>query len=1009
MNSFPKKYKTQDLRNRAKIYRDNQQVSNSENTSNSTKFFINTLPISKKLSYNDFFPIYMSDFFSHKKNIENREIYQDSQNIASQQLFIIYWDELQNICSSYDFFNKKNQSLSQVWINKLERYIISRTKKNFNINKKILDSYLSSPHKIYIPDSNVYLYILNNFHSLRDEWKITQKTKIWYRSFNLQTSIPSQNILWKEEKIPCYTLKYFVWAKCEALPVCVEDIDLCCGDVALLVHPKDKRYNKYIWKNAIIPLCNRQIPIIWDENVNIAIDNWIKRICPCANEESIELAKKHWLPTNIYVFNKQWLYSEYIHEPAFIWQEREKYYNNIVWFIEDIGNLAQKSEKLTKIPYLNYTKERLVPYKIEQFIIEVKEQKQKILDQIFEWTLKFSFLDKDFWKTFEELAKLEKDLYNISKNEPILSQRNDNQENDETIDKTETLKLKISQLKQEIIDKIDPYLPDTIICNSQLPYWWKLPIIKDKDWKISFFDIEKDCLKWKDKPLQFCFNFVLLSLFREWVIKSNKTYEYDKIFSLFAQNENKIEYFVQHLSAITWNKSEYIEFLQILHNLTVESSPTTNDCIKLIKNCKFMDQEWNSLLINIQWISDDVIDPELIHLCIPCYLSNNIEIENLSILDENQRDNAFKSLLIQELLLWKTIFQKFSENSCKSCKLLWNKQLNKVQMEQSQRNSFMTYWENPIRLNFLIDQTYDQKEILLNSIFLKQIRNAVRLCLQKVFLPTNIKECIKQQPENLQNFDTIVLYKLIDLYRERRNVKTYKEYAIFFNTFKRDTQNIFFSWYLEIQKLQPTENVQFVCSYFLNFIFSVLYPLVPEFIEALQYISKRDFLIPIQPIKSWISIDFEMNTLYKIFLEVKDLKIESNIKQHESCKMFIKSNPSILDILKTNEQVFKNYFHVSEISYLKLHEPTPLWYEIFTDETLIIWLQSETSGIQNKKDSIETIEREIKNLEDKLILLRQRIQLLPEWEQHTKAEEEYAKTKEDIENLTIKHSLLSSK
>ena len=125
--------------------------------------------------------------------------------------------------------------------------------------------------------------------------------------------------------------------------------------------------------------------------------------------------------------------------------------------------------------------------------------------------------------------------------------------------------------------------------------------------------------------------------------------------------------------------------------------------------------------------------------------------------------------------------------------------------------------------------------------------------------------------------------------------------------------------------------------------------------------------------------------------------------------MFIKWNPSILDMLNEYEQIFKNYFHISEISYLRLHEPTPLWYETFTDETLTIWLQSENSGPQSRKDSIETIERDIKNLEDKLDLLRQRIQLLPEWEQRSKTEEEYAKTKEEIETLTIRHSLLSSK
>ena len=1005
MSSFPKKYKIQDLRNRAKIYRDKQ--ANHDTNNEAHRFFVNTLPISKKISYDDFFSIYMNDFLSYKKYIENRQSYQNSQNNVSEQLFVIHADQLQNICSSYEFFNKRGQTLSQIWTNKLERHITSHNKKNFNANKKILDSYLSSPHKIYITDSNAYIYILNKFHTLRDNGKIVNKTKIWYRSFNLQTSVPSQNILRKEEKIPCYTLKYFVWAKCEALPVCVEDIDLCCGDVALLVHPKDKRYNKYIWKNAIIPLCNRQIPIIWDEDVNIAVDNWIKRICPCANEESIKLAKKYWLPTNIYVFDQQWLYTEYIHEPAFIWQEREKYYNNIVWFIEDIGNLAQKSEKTTKIPYLNFTKERLVPYKIEQFIIELAEEKQKILNQIFEWSLKFSFIDRDFWEVFKELS-LTQDELNNTLNGEIEDENNGDDNWIETVGKIEELTQKISQLKQQIIDWINPYFPNSIICNSQLPYWWKFPIIKNNNSDYSFYDIEKDCPNRKDKPLQFCFNFILLSLIREGTIK-NRLYEYDKFFSLLSQNEKKIQHFIQHLLTITWDQPEYVDFLDIIQNLNDENSPSTNNCMKLIKNCKFINQEWEWVLINIEWLSNDVLDPEFINLCIPCYLNDSIEIDEHITINETERNKAFESLLIQELFLWKTLFRNFTEYSCTSYESLWNKQLNKVQMEQSQRDSFLTFWENSVRLNFLINQTYDQKEILLNSIFLKQIRNAVRLCLQKDFLPQNIKECLDQEPESFENFDTTVLYKLNELYKERNEIETHEEFTSFFKSFKKDIQNIFFSRYLEIEKVHPTKNVQFVCSYFFNFIFTVLYPIIPEFIDALQYVSKRDFLVPIKPISSCQSTDYTMNILFKIFTEVKNLKIECNIKQHESCKMFIKWNPSILDMLNEHEQIFKNYFHISETSYLRLHEPTPLGYETFSDETITIWLQSENIGPQSRKDSIETIERDIKNLEDKLDLLRQRIQFLPEWEQRSKAEEEYARTKEEIENLTIKHSILSSK
>jgi hypothetical protein len=86
-----------------------------------------------------------------------------------------------------------------------------------------------------------------------------------------------------------------------------------------------------------------------------------------------------------------------------------------------------------------------------------------------------------------------------------------------------------------------------------------------------------------------------------------------------------------------------------------------------------------------------------------------------------------------------------------------------------------------------------------------------------------------------------------------------------------------------------------------------------------------------------------------------------------------------------------------------------LWYEIYSDEVVTVWIQRWDSQDVKEKDTLESLERDIRNLEDKLDLLRQRIQLLPEWEQRTKTEEEYAKTKEEIENLTIKHSLLSSK
>lgn len=1003
MKSFPKKYNPKDLRNRSKHYREN--INTNQNID--TIFSTNILPSSKKLSYRDFFLIYLKDFFNKKTFLEQNKNKENPNNY--EQLFIISWELLDNISSSYKFFSKKNQSLLQIWEKKLERHILSSTKKRINANHKILNSYLSSNVKIYLPDLDLYSYILDLFQSLRNKWKIINETKIWYRSFNLQTSIPLEKISRKEEKVPLYTLKYFIWTKWDALYVPIEwDIDTCCGDVGLLVHPKDKRYNKYIWKNVIIPLCNRQIPIIWDENVNIGVNNWIQRICPCSDETSIELAKKFWLPMDIYAFNKQWLYTEYIHEPAFIWKNRNKYYNNIVEFIDDIWNIAEIWERTRKVPYLDQINERLIPYKINQLTINLQEEKERIIDDFFENNINYPTLNQKILEISEE--------FNSISSENTLEEETNETNIDEENNKEYDI---INERKQKLTKDLDNFLPNSIICNNQIPFWWKIPLIYNPKNELTFFDIEKDCLKRKLEPLQFCFNFVILSLVRMWIIQIKSTYwdtdehkicEYDKFHKILSENEKKIEYFVQQLSKTTWEKHEYNQFVKLIEKLSENDKSSINELSKLIKKCKFLTHKWIRLLSNMKWIVDDIIDPDFIHLCIPCYLNSKwIKINNQTVFTEDKKNNVFKELTIQQLLLWHPIpnylIEEFYNNESE---FLGNKELTSFQLEQSQRDFFSLYWENPVRLNLLTKKTFDQKEIILNNIFLKQVRNAIRLCIQKSFLPKDIENCLNNQPDDFDDYDVIVLNKLNELLIERKNVEFYEDFIKFFNTFKVSMQNLFFSRYLEILKVKSTTSSQFVCAYFFNFLLTILYPLVPEFTEALQYLSEKKFLNPIEPIKLKKTMNYNTTMLYETFIKIKQLKLENNIKQHKTCNIFIKSTPTICNIFSENEQIFKNYFHVSEINYVRLHESNPLWYEIFSDELITIGIQNWDSSDSKEKYSIETLEIDIKNLEEKLNLLRQRIQL-SEWEQRKKVEEEYAKTKEEMENLTIKYRILSSK
>ncbi len=52
------------------------------------------------------------------------------------------------------------------------------------------------------------------------------------------------------------------------------------GDTAVAVHPDDERYKHLIGKNVILPLCNREIPIVADEYVEMDFGTGVVKMTP---------------------------------------------------------------------------------------------------------------------------------------------------------------------------------------------------------------------------------------------------------------------------------------------------------------------------------------------------------------------------------------------------------------------------------------------------------------------------------------------------------------------------------------------------------------------------------------------------------------------------------------------------------------------------------------------------------------------------------------------------------
>ncbi|HDL3093140.1 TPA: valine--tRNA ligase, partial [Mannheimia haemolytica] len=76
------------------------------------------------------------------------------------------------------------------------------------------------------------------------------------------------------------------------------------GDTAVAVHPEDERYQALIGKSVILPLANREIPIIADEYVDREFGTGVVKITPAHDFNDYEVGKRHGLPmVNVMTLN----------------------------------------------------------------------------------------------------------------------------------------------------------------------------------------------------------------------------------------------------------------------------------------------------------------------------------------------------------------------------------------------------------------------------------------------------------------------------------------------------------------------------------------------------------------------------------------------------------------------------------------------------------------------------------------------------------------------------------
>ncbi|MHB1653605.1 MAG: valine--tRNA ligase [Desulfitobacteriaceae bacterium] len=93
-----------------------------------------------------------------------------------------------------------------------------------------------------------------------------------------------------------YHLRYPVKDSDESLTVATTRPETMLGDTAVAVHPDDERYAHLIGKTLVLPLANREIPVIADEYVEREFGTGAVKITPAHDPNDFEIGLRHNLP-----------------------------------------------------------------------------------------------------------------------------------------------------------------------------------------------------------------------------------------------------------------------------------------------------------------------------------------------------------------------------------------------------------------------------------------------------------------------------------------------------------------------------------------------------------------------------------------------------------------------------------------------------------------------------------------------------------------------------------------
>lgn len=224
-----------------------------------------------------------------------------------------------------------------------------------------------------------------------------------------KTTLSDEEVIYEEKQGNLYYLQYQIEGSTESLTIATTRPETILGDTAVCINPGDERFQHLKGKRAIVPICNRVVPIIEDEYVDMEFGTGCLKVTPAHDENDKVLGDKHNLEIIDILNDDGTLNSFGLHYQG---KDRFEVRKQIVAELQDLGTISKIESHLHKVGTSERTGAVIEPKLSDQWFLRMKELAKPALDAVLEKEI--NLVPEKFVNTYRHWMENVRD-WNISR------------------------------------------------------------------------------------------------------------------------------------------------------------------------------------------------------------------------------------------------------------------------------------------------------------------------------------------------------------------------------------------------------------------------------------------------------------------------------------------------------------------------------------------------------------------------------------------------------------------